>query len=140
MIPIGVSILGLVQLLKHEIPAQFHDPLRYFGALVILVSPTVNIVGGSWLHMASLLVAAVAIVLVSIGMRVRALMYTGTAFLLADLVTMIVQGSFVHPNLIWIVGLGVGAAVVALGAFCENHRELLQQRLRMISASLKQWD
>src|SRR5262249_32525945 len=108
--------------------------------LLILVSPTVHIVGGSWLHMVTLLVSAVAIVLVSIGLRVRALLYTGAAFLLADLATMVVRGSLVHPNLLWIVGLGVGATVVALGAFCENHRELLQQRLRIVSASLKQWD
>jgi hypothetical protein len=140
LVPIGISVLGLVQLLKREIPAQFHNPLRYLGALLILVSPTWHIVGGSWLHMVTLLIAAVAIVLVAIGLRVRALLYTGAAFLLADLVTMIVRGSLAQPNLLWIVGLGVGASVVALGAFCENHRELLEQRLRLLSASLKQWD
>jgi hypothetical protein len=140
MIPIGVSLLGLVQLLRKEIPAKFHDPLRYCGALIILVSPTFHILGGSWIHMVTLLVASVLIVLVSIGLRIRALMYTGTAFLLADLVAMIVQGSLAHPNLLWLVGLGVGAAVVAFGAFCENHREQLEQRLRMISATLKQWN
>jgi len=57
MIPIGISVLALVQILREEIPERFHDPLRYLGALLILVSPTFNIVAGagclftaSWSH------------------------------------------------------------------------------------------
>src|SRR5262249_56535612 len=72
MIPVGISILALVQLLKQEIPEQFHDPLRYLGALVILVSPVFNIVDGSWLHLFSLMVSSVGVVLLAIGLRVRA--------------------------------------------------------------------
>ena len=140
MIPIGASILMLVQLLKREIPAVWHDPLRYLGALVILVSPTFHIVGGSWWHLFSLMVASVVIAVVAIGLHIRALLYTGTAFLAADLVSIVVRGSLNNPNLLWIAGLGLGAAVVALAAVCENNREKLQQRLRMVSASLAQWD
>src|SRR5262249_21209231 len=55
MIPIGVSVLALTQLLHDEIPQRFHDPLRYLGALTILVSPTFHIVGGSWIHIATLM-------------------------------------------------------------------------------------
>jgi hypothetical protein len=138
--PIGISILALVQLLKREIPQKARDPLRYLGAIVILVSPTFHIVGGSWPHLVSLLVASVGIVLLAIALRVRALMYAGAGFLMADLVAMIVRGSLAHPNLLWIVGLGVGAFVVALAAVCENRREQLQQRLRIVSAALRQWE
>jgi hypothetical protein len=140
MMPIGISVLFLVQILKHDLPEHLHDPLRYLGALVILVSPTFHIVGSSWPHLISLMIASVLIALVAIGFQVRALLYTGTAFLAADLVAMVVRGSFDHPNLLWIAGLGLGAAVVALAAACENNREKMQQRLRMLTATLAQWD
>jgi hypothetical protein len=140
MIPLGVSILSLVQLLKPEIPVGLHDPLRYLGALTILVSPTFEIVGGSWIPLLTLMIAAVAITLVAMGLRVRALMYTGTAFLAADLAAMVVRGSLDRPNVLWIAGLVVGAAVLALAAYCERHREHVLQRLRLLAAELQTWD
>lgn len=140
MIPIGISILALVQVLKREIPERFHDPLRYLGALVILVSPTFHIVGGSWLHIFTLMLAAVAVVLLAIGLRVRALLYMGSLFLLADLVAMLVRGSIDDPNVLWISGLLLGAALLTLGAICERNRETLLQRMRLLADALKAWD
>ena len=139
MIPIGISLLALVQLLKTEIPERFHDPLRYLGALVILVSPTFHIVGGSWLHLFSLMVVSVGVTLVAMGLRVRALIYAGTAFLVADLIAMVVRGSIDDPNVLWMAGLALGAGVIALGAICERNRELLVGRVRILTETLKQW-
>ena len=139
LIPIGASILLLVEILKREIPTAWHDPLRYVGALVILVSPTFHIIGDSWLPMLSLMIAATTVMLVAIGLRVRALMYTGTAFLVADLVAMVVRGGMEHPNLLWIAGISFGAAILTLGAVLENNREKMLQRLRSISSQLEQW-
>lgn len=140
MIPLGISILWLVQLLKNEIPAKMHDPIRYLGALVILVSPTFHIVGGSWIHLLTLMLASVGVVLVAMGLRVRALMYTGTAFLLADLVAMVVRGSVDHPTVLWMAGIAVGAGVIILAAICENHRELLLARMRRLAVQLATWE
>jgi hypothetical protein len=94
----------------------------------------------SWLHMITLMTASVGIVLVAIGLRVRALMYAGTAFLLADLVTMLVYGSRADANVLWIAGLALGTAVLALGAACERNREALLQRMRVLAAALQQWE
>lgn len=139
LVPIGASVLLLVEVLRREIPAAWHNPLRYAGALVILVSPTFHIIGDSWLPMLSLMIMATAVLLVAIGLRVRALMYTGTAFLVADLVAMVVRGGIEHPNLLWVAGIGFGAAVLTLGAVLENNRERMLQRLRTISSQLEQW-
>jgi hypothetical protein len=140
MIPIGITILALVQLFKEEVPERFHDPLRYLGALVILVSPTFHIVVGSWAHLFTLMVASVGVVLLAIGLRVRALIYTGTAFLLADLVAMVVRGSIDNARVLWIAGLALGAAVLTLGAVCERNREDLLQRMRAVAEVLQDWE
>jgi len=140
MIPIGASVLVLVELLRRDIPASLHDPLRYLGALIILVSPVFNIVDGSWIALLTLMLLSVAMMLVAIGIRVRALVYTGTAFLFADLVAMVVRGSIDHPNLLWLAGIGCGAAVLTLGAICENNRERVLQRMRALSSELESWN
>lgn len=140
LVPVGLSVLGVVELLKNEIPQPAHTPLRYVGALVILVSPTFDVVSGSWLHILCLMVSSVVLTLLAMGLRVRALMYTGTAFLVADLLAMLVHGSLRHPDVLWIAGLLIGAAVLSLAAFCENHRELLHQRLRLLAAELEAWE
>ncbi|MGH7129963.1 MAG: hypothetical protein ACREIV_15435, partial [Planctomycetaceae bacterium] len=93
MIPLGISVIGLVELLKSEIPQRAVTPLRYAGALLILVSPTFHIAAGSWLHLVTLMLASVLITLLGMGLRVRALAYTGTAFLAADMAAMVVRGS-----------------------------------------------
>ncbi|MEX0717260.1 MAG: hypothetical protein WD066_11770 [Planctomycetaceae bacterium] len=140
LIPLGLSILGLIELLRSHIPAPSIAPLRYLGALLILVSPTFNIVEGSWLHLGTLMLAAVAITLLAIGLRAKSLMYTGTGFLLADLIAMVVRGSIDRPQLLWFVGIAVGLAVIALAAWCEKHREDVLQRLRLIAAELQRWE
>ncbi|MCA9182408.1 MAG: hypothetical protein KDA51_13170, partial [Planctomycetales bacterium] len=139
LVPLGVSVIALVELLRREIPASAHDSLRYVGALTILVSPMLEILGGSWWHLLSLLVLCVCIVLASIGLRLRALMFTGSAFLLVDLVAMVIHSSFDHPQLMWIAGLAIGGGVIALAAICENQRERLLDRIRLISAELATW-
>ncbi len=139
LMPIGISILVITELLEREIPAAHHNELRFVGALTILVSPTFHIVTGSWLHMLTLMIAAVAVALVSIGLRIRVLLYTSTAFLLADLVAVVARGSVDHPNLLWIVGVILGSLVITLGAICENHRETLLARIRVLAAAMEQW-
>jgi hypothetical protein len=140
LVPLGASVLALVELLREEIPRAWRDPLRYAGALAILVSPVFHIVEGSWIHMLTLMVAAVGIILVAIGLRVRAMLYTGAAFLVADLAAMVVRGSLHNPNVLWVAGLSLGALIICLAAACENRRETVLARARRAAAVLGQWD
>lgn len=140
LVPIGLSVLGLIEILKKELPSSSHDPLRYIGALIILVSPVFDILSGSWAHLLSLLVLSTLVVLLSIGLRLRALMYTGTAFILADLAGMIFRATEDRMSLLWIGGLGLGVAVIALAAICENHRDRVLARIRSLSAALATWE
>jgi hypothetical protein len=139
-VPIGLSILGIVELLKRELPKASHDPLRYMGALVILVSPVFGMNDSSWLHLFSLMVLCVLMILIAMGLRIRALMFTGSAFLLADLGGMILKSTIDNPMLLWVGGIGLGVSVIALAAFCENHRENLLAKIRLLSAELATWN
>jgi hypothetical protein len=140
LVPLGMTIIGMVQLLKNEIPAAAHNPIRNLGALVILVSPVFEILSGSWLHLITLLVLSVLVILLAIGLRIRTLVYLGTAFLFADLVAMVIQSALANPGMLWIGGLGIGIAVIALAAICENHREQLLSKIRILSAELATWN
>lgn len=85
------------------------------------------------------MVASVLLALAAIGLRIRTLLYTSTAFLLADLVALVARGSVDEPNVLWIAGVALGAAIICLGAVCENHRESLLARLRYLASELEQW-
>ncbi|MCP4505004.1 MAG: hypothetical protein GY826_01240 [Fuerstiella sp.] len=98
-----------------------------------------EVLGGSWAHMLSLMVLSVVVILLSIGLRLRALVYAGSAFLAADLVAMVVRTTVSHPGLLWVCGIALGGGVIALAAFCENHREKLLARIRLVSAELATW-
>lgn len=139
LVPVGLTVIGLVELLRRDIHIKAHDPLRYAGALAILVSPCFEILGGSWLHMMSLMILSVIVILLATGLRLRALIYTGTAFLLIDLVAMVIRSSIDNPGMLWVTGLLVGAAVIALAAVCERNREQLLSRIRMLSSELATW-
>jgi hypothetical protein len=67
-------------------------------------------------------------------------MYTGTAFILADLAGMIFRATEDRMSLLWIGGLGLGIAVIALAAICENHRDRVLARIRSLSAALATWE
>jgi hypothetical protein len=139
LMPIGLSFMLLTKLMQREIPTENRERLRLIGALVILVSPVFHILSeGSWLHILTLMVASTVLSLVAIGLRNRSLLYTSTAFLVADLVALVARGSQDEPAVLWIVGVLLGASIIGLGAFFENHRETVLARLRGLAAELEQ--
>lgn len=140
LVPLGLTIIGMVELLKKEIPVAAHNTIRNIGSLVILVSPVIQILTGSWLHMVTLMLLSVLVILLAIGLRIRTLVYMGTAFLLADLVAMVIQSAVANPGMLWIGGLATGVAVIALAAYCENHREQLLSKIRILNAELATWN
>lgn len=140
MVPVGFSIIGLVEILRLELPRNSHDPLRYIGALIILVSPVFQVLDGSWIHMLSLMAFGVLIVLLSIGLHLKALLFTGTAFIVADLIAMSVRSSLDSPILLWLGGLALGLGVIGIAAFCENHRDRVLSRIRHLTAVLATWE
>lgn len=140
LVPVGLSVLAFVELMKKELPAASHDPLRYIAALTILCSPLFEVLGGSWAHMFALMLLSVLVIFAAIGLRIRSLVYAGSAFLLADLVAMVIRSTIHNVNLLWICGVVLGIGVIALAAFFENHRDKLLSRIRIVSAELATWN
>ncbi len=140
LIPVGLSILAFTELMKKELPQAARTPLHYIGLLTVLCSPVPQVLGGSWIHIFVLMLISVAVILVAIGLRIRSLVYAGSAFLLADLVAMVIRSTIHNVDLLWICGVVLGIGVIALAAFCENHREKLLARIRMLSAELATWN
>ena len=139
LVPIGLSILGLVELLGKDVPRQAHDPMRYAGALTILVSPMFDILDGSWGHILSLLLLSVVVIVLAIGLRLKSLVYAGSAFLLTDLIVMVIRSHDSYPFMPWLCGIAVGVGVIGFAAFCENHREKVLARIRFLTAELATW-
>jgi hypothetical protein len=139
MIPAGVTLLAFVEILRREIPTRWHDPLRYLGSLLILVSPIFRILDGSWLADFTLMLSATIVLFVAMGFRIRALLYTATAFLLGDLVAIVIRGCVDQPQFLWIAGIGLGTAVVLLAAYCERRRDQIIERIQALSAALGEW-
>ncbi len=139
LVPLGLTVIGLVELLRRDIHAKAHDPLRYLGALLVLASPCFDILGGSWLHILSLMLLSVLIVLIAIGLKLRALVHAGTAFLVLDLVAMVIRSTIDNPGMLWAIGLLVGVVVITIAAICERNREHVLGRIRMLSAQLATW-
>jgi len=138
-VPIGLTVIGLVEILRSDIPVKAHEPLRYVGAIMVLASPCLEILGGSWLHLVSLMLLSVLVVLMAIGLRLKALVHAGTAFLAIDLVAMVIRSSIDNPGMLWITGIAIGGSVIAIAAICERNREQLLSRIRVLSAELATW-
>jgi len=140
MIPLGATVLLLAEILRKDIPHQLRAPLRYVGSLFVLVSPLWHILDGGWLPYFTLMAASMAITLLGMGLRIRSLLYIGTAFLVGDLTAILVRGCFDHPDLLWLAGIGLGTTVLVLAAVCERKREQIVMRIQSLSAALQQWD
>ena len=140
LVPVGLSLLALVELMKDRLPAASHNPLRYIAVLTIMCSPLFEILSGSWVHMLSLMLLSVTVILIAIGLRLRSLVYAGSAFLATDLIAMVIRSVDHNLTLLWIGGVVLGIAVIVLAAFCENHRDKLLSRIRILSAELATWN
>lgn len=140
MVPAGFSVLGFARVLRDDLPESGRKALQYVGSLMILLSPVLQVLGGSWQHMLLLLILSVMMIVLAIGLRVRSLVYCGTGFLVVDLLAMVVQSTMDSPTLLWAVGILMGVGIMALAAYCERHREQLLSRIRMLSSELAAWD
>lgn len=139
LVPMGLSLIAMVELLRSRLPQATAQNMRLVGSLVILVSPMVQIVQGSWWHLISLMILSVLVMLLAIGMRIKVLMATGAAFLIIDLASILVRTAIDKPGALWVTGLSIGVVVIAMAAICEIYRDRIRARIRELSDELATW-
>jgi hypothetical protein len=114
--------------------------LRYASAIVIYVSSTADVfINGvaeaPWLP-AVLAGLSLLGVLAGILLRVRALLYLGTAFLVVALMTVIWHAAEQRTWIWWVTGIVTGSLIIALFGLFEKRRDDV---LRVVE-ELKHWE
>jgi len=134
--PIGLTLVGIAQLNRHEFSPQAIHSLRSFAAVIIYASSTIELyTAGGW---APIILAALCLlgILCGMALRIRPFLYLGTAFLLLDIFVQIYRVGQTNSWIWWISGISLGLAILVLFAWFERKRE---QVLSLLD-SLKEWD
>ena len=141
LIPPALSALAAAHLSRERLSETQLTALRYGCLMVIYVSSTVDIfirgvAASPWLPIV-LAMLSVAGVLSGIMLRVRSLLFVGSAFLLLALVTMIWHASAMyHMTWLWYVsGICLGSAIITMFAIFEKKRA----RMLAMLDDLRQW-
>jgi hypothetical protein len=142
LIPPAISILGAAQLNKDRLDAKQLAFIRYITIVVIYLSSTseMMIQGLGTTIWPPLVLATLSImgVLVGIGLRVRAFLYLGVAFLVISILSMIFHAHQAVGN-IWpwfVFGVVTGIGFWVLIAL----RDRYQDRLQEIVDNLRRWE
>jgi hypothetical protein len=134
--PIGLTLLGIAHLNRHEFSPQAVRSLRSFAAIIIYVSSTTELYTAR--GAAPIILAALCLlgILSGMALRIRLFLYLGTAFLLLDILVQIYRAGQTNSWIWWISGISFGLAILVIFAWFERKRE---QVLSLLD-SLKEWD
>ena len=145
-IPVALSMLGAAYLNRDRLTDAQMVATRYICVVCIYVSSTADlflnavrdgIEHSPWLPMI-LAGLSVAGVIAGIAMRVRSFLYTGTAFLLLALTTIIWHASArLEWTWLWYVaGIVLGMGLIATWAMFEKQRPKMMARIEQ----MRQWE
>jgi hypothetical protein len=143
LIPIALVTLVAEHVHRDRLSSQQAGAVRYFALAVIYVSSTADVFlshVGRDLSMPLVLVLmglSIAGVLAGIMLQVRSFLYLGVTFLMVDLSIAVFHAAWDrgHIWVFWLSGIAVGAAIIALFAVFEKHRNDLAPALDRF----KQW-
>ena len=142
LIPPAISVLGAAQLNQKRLSAQQLTFIRYLAIIMIYLSSTseMMIQGLATSLWPPLVLATLSImgVFLGIGLRVRAFLYLGVAFLVISILSMIFHAHQAVGN-IWpwfVFGVVSGIGFWILIAL----RDRYQDRLQEIVDNLREWD
>jgi len=82
---------------------------------------------------------AFGFVLLGLGLRIRALLFTGTIALVLTVIHQLIILVFTYSFLKWVVGLLAGIASIAIAAGFETKRDRLDHKLKTYQDKLRNW-
>ncbi len=135
--PIGLTLIGIAHLNRHEMDKQALSLLRSFACAVIYASSAVELhTFGGWVAPVILAGLSILGILAGIALRIRPFLYLGTGFLLIDIFVQIYTAGRVNTWIWWTSGIILGLAILILFAYFERKRDQVLTLLK----SLKSWN
>ncbi len=135
--PIGITLIGIAHLNRHQMDKKALRFLRSFASAVIYASSIAEFKTFGGLAPPIILAGLCVLgILAGIALRIRPFLYLGTAFLLVDIFIQIISVGRANTWIWWISGFTFGLILFILFALFERKRE---QILTLIK-SLKDWD
>jgi hypothetical protein len=128
LIPIGLSALVAEHLNYDRLTRAQSAVLRYFALALIYIPCSAEFLDhlgeSPWLPLVLILLSVLG-VLAGIVLRIRSFVVLGVTFLVLVIVTMICHAAFAerHIWIFWVFCISLGAAIIALFAAFEKHRE-----------------
>lgn len=136
----GLALIGLAAQLRRRAGEDTSHKLFSAGASLLYAVPLLAMVGGlTWANQAVLLLLAVAFGALSFQIRSRSLLWLSTGAVLIDCAVLLFRMGRAEPLLLWVAGLVLGLALMAVAAWLERGRETALQQLRLWQSSLRSW-
>ncbi|MFC1714256.1 hypothetical protein ACFL6S_11345 [Candidatus Poribacteria bacterium] len=135
--PIGLTLIGIAHLNRHEMDKQALSLLRSFACAVIYASSAVELhTFGGWIAPVILAGLSILGILAGIALRIRPFLYLGTGFLLMDIFIQIYRAGHTNTWIWWTSGIIFGLTILILFAYFERKRDQVLTLLK----SLKNWN
>ena len=141
LIPAGLSVLLLLQLHGRELNPNVLNGVRLAVLCTLYAAAAVDVFIQEQLAVFALaLMLSVLGIVVGIGLRTRAFLYSGVIFLVLNVLGQLVQ---LYPEQRLgraLVLMGLGATITGLMIWFNIRRELIMERVRIFRADLESWD
>jgi hypothetical protein len=140
VIPATLSVLVLLHLHREDVPSHILNSARLAAMSVLYACATYDVFQqDSLLVFATMVVLSLTGILVGIALRTRAFLYSGTAFLLLNVLGQLFLHIPEHKLGRAIILLVLGAALTGISVWFSWQREQILQRIRIFRADLATW-
>ncbi len=141
LIPAGLSVLLLLQLHLRELNPNVVNGVRLAVLCTLYATAAVDVFIQEQLAVFALALSlSVLGIVVGIGLRTRAFLYSGVIFLVLNVLGQLIQ---LYPEQRLgraLLLMGLGATITGLMIWFNIKRELIMERVRIFRADLEDWD
>jgi len=140
VIPATLSVLVLLHLHREDVPSHILNSARLAAMSVLYACATYDVFQQESLAVFATMVAlSLTGIFVGIALRTRAFLYSGTAFLVLNVLGQLLVHMPEHKLGRAIVLLALGAALTGISVWFSWQREQILQRIRIFRADLETW-
>ncbi len=140
-VPAALTVLLMLELHWLELRRSTRNSARLLALGLLYVSATWDVFASPALSVFLLaLILGLLGVVLGIALRVRAFLFTGTLFLMFNVMSQLIQHAPEHNLIKALVLMGVGSVILGGMIAFSLQREAILRRLRVIRADLAEWE